>query len=251
MKLTDIISSYDDLLPESADRAEIVRLHPPDMNPQVIGVNLREVLEKKAAAPALQPFDTVRVFGRYDTDAPKVSIYGEVLRPGEYPLSDRMTAADLLRLAGGFKRSAYRDSADLSSYSIMNGEKVELDHRQIPMGRALAGEPDTDVVLKPGDVLTIRQIGGWVDIGGAINVTGEVLHPGRYGIQNGERLSAIIKRAGGFREDAYPYGAILDRAQVREFSAKNREEMVSKLQDQSASGPRPALFSPVARQNQQ
>jgi protein involved in polysaccharide export with SLBB domain len=199
----------------------------------------------------LQPFDTIRVFGRYESDAPKVSIYGEVMRPGEYPLSERMTAADLLRLSGGFKRSAFRDSADLSSYSIVNGEKVELDHREIPMARAVAGEPDTDVVLKPGDVLTVRQIGGWADIGGAIAVTGEVLHPGRYGIQSGERLSSIIKRAGGFREDSYPYGAILDRAQVREFSAKSRDEMISKLQDQSSSGPRPALFAPANRQNQQ
>ena len=251
LKVTDIISSFDALLPESADRGEIVRLHPPDMNPLVIGFNVREVLDKKVAAPALQPFDTIRIFGRYETDAPKVSIYGEVLRPGEYPLSERMTAVDLLRLAGGFKRSAYQDSADLSSYSIVNGEKVELDHREIPMARALAGEADTDVVLKPGDVLTIGQIGGWRDIGGAINIVGEVLHPGRYGIQNGERLSSILKRAGGFSEDAYPYGALLDRAQIREVSAKSRDEMIAKLQDQSGGGPRPALFSPASRQNQQ
>src|SRR6185312_13701583 len=249
LKVTDIISSFDDLLPESADRGEIVRLNPPDMNPLVIGFNVREVLDKKVTAPSLQPFDTIRIFGRYESDAPKVSIYGEVLRPGEYPLSERMTAVELLRLAGGFKRSAYQDSADLSSYSIVNGEKVELDHREIPIARALGGEADTDVVLKPGDVLTIRQIGGWNDIGGAINITGEVMHPGRYGIQNGERLSSILKRAGGLRADAYPYAALLDRAQVREFSAKSRDEMVAKLQEQSGGGPRPALFSSASRQN--
>jgi protein involved in polysaccharide export with SLBB domain len=251
LKVTDIITSFDDLLPESADRAEIVRLNPPDMNPLVIGFNLREVLDKKVPAPSLQAFDTIRIFGRYETDAPKVSIYGEVLRPGEYPLSERMTAVDLLRLAGGFKRSAYQDSADLSSYSIVNGEKIELDHREIPIARALAGEADIDVVLKPGDVLTIRQIGGWNDIGGAINVTGEVMHAGRYGIQNGERLSSILKRAGGFSPDAYPYGAVLDRAQVREFSAKSRDEMIAKLQEQSGSAPRPTFVSAASRQNQQ
>lgn len=250
LKVTDLISSFDDLLPEAADRAEIVRLHPPDMDPLVIGFNLREVLEKKTPPPALQPFDTIRVFGRYEADAPKVSIYGEVLRPGEYPLSERMTAADLLRLAGGFKRSAYRESADLSSYSIVNGEKVEFDHREIPIERALQGEPDTDVLLKPGDVLTIRQIGGWVDIGGAVSVTGEVMHPGRYGIENGEHLSSIIKRAGGFQDDAYPYAAILDRAQVRELSAKSREEMISRLQQQNG-GARPTFFSGASNQNQQ
>jgi protein involved in polysaccharide export with SLBB domain len=249
-KVTDLISSYSDLLPEAADRAEIVRLHPPDYSPLVIGFNLRDVLEKRAPAPALQPFDTVRVFGRYDTDAPKVSIYGEVLRPGEYPLSEGMSAADLLRLAGGFKRGAYQDSGDLSSYAVVNGDHVELEHRAIPIGRALAGEPDTDVRLKPGDVLTIGQMGGWNDIGGAINVGGEVLHPGRYGIRQSERLSSILRRAGGFSPQAYPYGAVLDRAQVREFEAKNRDEMVARMQDQGNSGAR-AESTTTTRQRQQ
>ena len=236
-KVTDLISSYDDLLPEPADRAEIVRLHPPDFVPVVIPFNLHDVLSKKVEAPSLEPFDTVRIFGRYETDGPKVSIFGEVMRPGEYPLSEKMTAADLLRMSGGFKRSAYQQEADLTSYSVIDGDHVDLDHREIPIGRALAGEADTDVLLKPGDVLTIRQIGGWNDIGGAVSITGEVMHPGRYGIQRGEHLSSILKRAGGFSTEAYPYAAILDRAQVREAAAKSREEMVTQIQAQNIGGP--------------
>jgi protein involved in polysaccharide export with SLBB domain len=236
-KVTNLISSYDDLLPEPADRAEIIRLRPPDFTPFVIPFNVRDVLAKKVEAPSLEPFDTVRVFGRYETAGPKVSIFGEVLRPGEYPLSERMTAADLLRMAGGFKISAYQQAADLTSYSVIDGDHVDLDHREVPIGRALAGEADTDVLLKPGDVLTIRQIGGWNDIGGAVSISGEVMHPGRYGIQRGEHLSSILKRAGGFSGEAYPYAAILDRAQVREAAAKSREEMVTQLQAQTAGAP--------------
>jgi protein involved in polysaccharide export with SLBB domain len=236
-KVTDLVSSYDDLLPEPADRAEIVRLHPPDFTPVVIPFNLRDVLSKKSEAPSLEPFDTVRIFGRYETDGPKVSIFGEVMRPGEYPLSEKMTAADLLRMSGGFKRSAYQQEADLTSYSVIDGDHVDLDHREIPIGRALAGEADTDVLLKPGDVLTIRQIGGWNDIGGAVSISGEVMHPGRYGIQRGEHLSSILKRAGGFSNEAYPYAAILDRAQVREAAAKSREEMVTQIQAQNIGAP--------------
>jgi protein involved in polysaccharide export with SLBB domain len=235
-KVTDLIASFDDLLPEPADRAEIVRLHPPDFTPVVIPFNLRDVLSKRVEAPSLEPFDTVRIFGRYDADAPKVSIFGEVLRPGEYPLSEKMTAADLLRMSGGFKRAAYQLAADLTSYSLIDGDHVDLEHRDVPIGRALAGEADTDVLLKPGDVLTIRQIGGWSDIGGAISISGEVMHPGRYGIQRGERLSSLLKRAGGFSSESYPYAAILDRAQVREAAAKSREELVTKIQAQAATG---------------
>src|SRR5262249_60114262 len=159
-------------------------------------------------------------------------------RPGEYSLAERMTAADLLRLAGGFRRSAYRQVANLTSYVIVDGDHVELEHRDVRIERALAGEADTDVILKPGDVLTIRQIGGWTDIGGAVTVMGEVGHPGRYGIERGERLSSILKRAGGFSAEADPYAAILDRASVREAAGKSREDMVARVQDQSVSGSR-------------
>jgi protein involved in polysaccharide export with SLBB domain len=248
LKVTDLIGSFNDLLPEPADRAEIIRLHPPDYNPAVIAFNIRDVLEKHAAAPVLEPFDTIRVYGRYEADAPKVSIFGQVLRPGEYPLSEGMTTAQLVRLAGGFTRSAFRDQADLSSYQVVNGEKVELDHRQVPIGRALNGEPDTDVLLKPGDVLTISQIGGWEDIGGAVGISGQVLHPGRYGLQNGERLSSVLRRAGGFSPEAYPYGAILERAAVREFSARTRDDLIARLQGGNTAPRtgRPASLAPTS-----
>jgi len=248
-----VIGSFNDLLPEPADRAEIVRLRPPDYRPSVVGFNVREVLTGHEDAPTLQPFDTIRVFGRYEADAPKVGVYGEVLRPGEYPLSERMTAVDLLRLAGGFKRSAFLGTADLASYAIQKGARVELQHREILIGKAAAGDTDADMLLKPGDVLTIGQLGNWTSIGGAINVMGQILHPGRYGIQQGERLSAVLRRAGGFLEEAYPYGAVLERDQVRELASKNRDELVRKLQAQAVEpdpNGKPEPIS-VTRQRQQ
>ena len=61
----------------------------------------------------------------------------------------------------------------------------------------MLGEPDTDVRLRDGDVLTVGQISDWQDLAATIQVKGEVLHPGGYGIQPGEHLSSIIARAGG------------------------------------------------------
>ena len=50
---------------------------------------------------------------------------------------------------------------------------------------------------------------------------GEVLHPGTYGIKEGERLSSILARAGGLRGDARPYnGAVFERLQVRDLQKK-------------------------------
>jgi len=67
-----------------------------------------------------------------------------------------------------------------------------------------------------------------------ITVTGEVMHPGSYGIEEGERLSSILERAGGLRSDAYPYGAIFERVQVREHEERNRAELVQNVEQQGA-----------------
>jgi len=250
MTLLDVVPDFQQLLPEPADKAELIRLRPPDFRPSVLSVDVRAILEKREPPVKLEPFDTLRFAGRYENDAPTVSIFGEVLRPGEYPLSDRMTAADLVRMAGGFKRSAYLKSADLSSY-LVDGEKVSLDHREVAIGEAVAGAEDTDVRLKAGDVLTIRQLGQWSEIGGSIDVRGAVLYPGRYGVQQGERLSAVLKRAGGFLDDAYPVGAVLERAQVREIATKSRDQLIQRLESQGADLSRdPAGAAGVAQQRQ-
>ena len=85
MSLSDVIRSYQDVLPEPAAEGEIVRLRPPDYRPETIDFNLSQVLIGNDPI-LLQPFDTIRVFGRYEVDAPTVSVRGEVRRPGQYPL---------------------------------------------------------------------------------------------------------------------------------------------------------------------
>jgi protein involved in polysaccharide export with SLBB domain len=235
MQLSDVLHSYRDLLPEPADRGEIVRLVPPDLHPETIDFNVPDVMIGNNNM-ALQPFDTIRVYGRYEADAPKVTIGGEVLRPGKYPLTRGMTAAQLVRMAGGFKRGALLTDADLTSYNIVGGTKVESDRVSIRIGDAVSGnDASTDPLLKPGDVLTIHQLTGWSDIGSSITLVGEVAHPGVYGFQQGERLSSILRRAGGFRSTSYPAGAVLIREDVRRLEEKNREELIRQIETSSAS----------------
>ena len=229
MTVTDLLHSYQDVMPEPATRAEVVRLVPPDLHPETIAFDLPDVLVGDDPVN-LQPFDTVRIFGRYDFDAPQVSIRGPVLRPGDYPMSKGMTVAELVRMAGGFRRSAYREIADLSSYSVQNGQRVLLKHNTVTLGKALDGDKSADVTLQPGDVVGIRQLSGWADIGAAISVSGQVNYAGTYGIVTGERLSSVIKRAGGFLADAYPEGAVLLRVQVREMEETNRQEMIQRVE---------------------
>jgi hypothetical protein len=64
MTLNDLLHSYQDVMPEPADHAELIRLQPPDFRPETIGFSLPEALIGNDAI-ALQPFDLVRIFGRY------------------------------------------------------------------------------------------------------------------------------------------------------------------------------------------
>jgi protein involved in polysaccharide export with SLBB domain len=236
MRLSDILQSYQDLLPEPAAQGEIVRLVPPDLHVQTIDFDVPDVLIGNGNM-TLQPFDTIRILGRYDADAPRVEIRGEILRPGIYPLSQRMTASQLVRMAGGFKRDALVETADLISYRVVNGTKVEGQRFDVHIGNAVERDDATaDRDLKPGDVLTIHQITGWNDIGASITIEGEVAHPGSYGFKDGERLSEVLRRAGGFRETAYPTGAVLIREQVRELEEKSRAELIRQIESSSAAG---------------
>jgi protein involved in polysaccharide export with SLBB domain len=229
MTLNDLLHSYQDVMPEPADHAELVRLQPPDFRPETISFSLPDVLIGNDSIK-LQPFDLIRIFSRYEIDSPRVSIEGEVLRPGDFPMSQGMMLSDLVRMAGGFKRSAYRDEADLSSYVVQDGQKVLVNHSVVAVEKAIDGDKSADVVLKPGNVVSIRRLAGWQDIGASVTINGEVEHAGSYGIEQGERLSSVLKRAGGFRESAYPAAAVLERVQVRELGEQARQQMIQRIE---------------------
>lgn len=327
MKITDLIHNYRDLLPEPYDaHAELIRLSGPDLKPEIVAFNLKDALDHGDQDLALKPFDTVRIFGRFDFEDPPiititgevrdpgdhitngathlrdaimlagnttpdaelndvqvyrkssdgkievlnadlrkalsgdprdnillqpqdrvlvhkdvsriqpatVEIQGDVPRPGKYALGNDMTATELVRLAGGLKRSAYTEVAELTRYSVEHGQMVEGEHVPIKIGDALSGEPDTDMRLRAGDVLSIGEITGWKDIGATVKVDGEVVHPGTYGIQPGEHLSDVIARAGGFRSDAYLYGAIFERVEIRELEEKNRAQLLTQAKNEGS-----------------
>ncbi|MGE5114761.1 MAG: SLBB domain-containing protein [Acidobacteriaceae bacterium] len=229
LTINDVLRSYQDVLPEPSKHAEIVRLEAPDYRPETIEFNLDDVLSGDDPI-ALKPFDTIRIFGRYDVDPPMVYMYGEVLRPGQYPLAQGMTAGALVHMAGGLKRSAYRETADVASYKVDNGNKVETEHHTFSLLKALDGDTATDIMLKPGDVVTVRQLPGWKDIGASVTLNGEVVYPGTYGIQEGERLSSVLKRAGGFRPTAYSTAALFERVEVKQLAEKSRDEVIRRIE---------------------
>jgi len=328
MKLTDVVASYADLLPEPAGRyAEIVRLNAPDFHPSVESFDLAAALANPAAAPKLQPLDTIRIFSRFDfeqapsvwvggdvrapgnyrtsgqahlrdaiylaggllpdaslvtaqlfrtqadgtmkilsvnlgaalsgspmdnlllqprdrllvhrnatrVDPPTVYVKGEVAKPGRYPLTDNMRVEDLVRVAGGLKRSADTEVADLTSHEDSDPSHPITKNLDVKLSAAMSGDSNSDVPLRDGDVLTIRQSPGWNDLGAMVTLKGELQHPGTYGIRPGERLSSVLERAGGFSPQAYPYGAVLMRREVRELEMKSHSELIYRVKTEEAS----------------
>jgi len=159
-------------------------------------------------------------------DAPTVDIKGEVAKPGRYPLTSNMRVGDLVNVAGGLKRSAFSDSADLTRFAAGNGANQRLE---VKLGAALSGDVNENVSLHNGDVLAIRQIPQWQDLGSSVTVKGEVQNPATYGIEPGERLSSLLTRCNGFTSEAYPYGAVLVRKEVRELEMKSHLELENRL----------------------
>jgi len=88
--------------------------------------------------------------------------------------------------------------------------------------------------LKDGDVLSVPELSGWKDLGASITVKGEVGNPGVYGIRPGERLSSVLKRAGGLMPTAYPQGAIFTRTSVRELQEKSRQDLIQRMEEEGA-----------------
>lgn len=214
----------------SLDSAQLFRTQP-DGTMKILSVDLREALAGNPVDNVvMQPRDRLLVHrnpGR--VDPPTVFIKGEVAKPGRYPLTTNMRVEDLVRVAGGLKRSAYTESADLARFEMNGSQKGPGDRLELNLDAAMKGDPKIDVPLRDGDILTIRQLPRWTDIGASMTVRGEVQHPGTYGIGSGERLSSVLARSGGLGAEAYPYGAVLMRREVRELELKSHMELVERV----------------------
>jgi protein involved in polysaccharide export with SLBB domain len=221
----------------SLDDAQVFR-YLPDGESKIFSVNLASALSGNPAANiVLESRDRLLIHKSPQAIQPAtVLVQGAIGRPGRYPLTTNMTVADLIRVGGGLKPSADTESADLThyAYSPGPGSKLTGDHQPVAIAAVLSGDANSNIAVSDGDVLTIRELPGWNDIGASITLKGEVKHPGTYGIKPGERLSSVIERAGGLQPDAYPYGAVLQRTEVQDLETKQQDELILRLKAEKA-----------------
>ncbi len=235
--LRDTIYQAGGVTPEAwLDSAQLFRRQP-DGTTRVFSINLRDALAGEPLNNILvQPRDRILVHRQPEQVSPaSVYVKGDVARPGRYPLAANMRVSDLVQSAGGLLRSANPDAGDLTHYAIANssGERVQAGHQDVSLASALSGKEDQNPLLRDGDVLTVPQQAGWNDIGATVTLGGEVRKPGVYGIRPGERLSSLLKRAGGLLPTAYPRAAVFERNDVRELQQKSRQDLIQRLEQES------------------
>ena len=220
MRVTDVIGSYKDLLPEPATQyAEIIRLNAPDFRPTVQSFNLGDALSHPDKAPVLQPLDTVRVYSRFDfEDPPTVSVLGEVRAPGDYHTSGQIHLSDAVHLAGGLGVEA--STADAQVFRTLPDGKSEIF--SVGLRQALAGDAVDNILLQPRDRILIHRNASSVDPE-TVSIEGEVTNPGRYPLTNNLRISDLVRTAGGLMPSADSVTADLVR-----FEWTDQNKLVAK-----------------------
>jgi protein involved in polysaccharide export with SLBB domain len=158
----------------------------------------------------------------------KVSIFGEVKTPGEYGYHENMSLQDLIFSAGGFK-----DNAEVTNIEVY---RLEIDPKILRAGEQIAKRhtftidknlDGLDFTLTPHDHVIIRPISGYTEIK-KVMIEGEVLFPGNYILtSNKERISDVIKKAGGLNKSAYPEGAFMIRKLETSIAEEKIEQTVT------------------------
>jgi protein involved in polysaccharide export with SLBB domain len=212
------------------DSAQVIRSGE-DGGVKILSANLAAALAGSSIENLLlQPNDRIVVHRNPNRVEPAaVYIQGDVANPGRYPLGSDMQVQDLLRLAGGPKPSADTQNAVLTHHQGNQPGGMEIESVKVDLTAVMTGHDKGNPALANGDVLTIHENPGWRDLGASVTLRGEVQHPGKYGIRPGESVRSVLEKAGGFTLQAYPYGTLLTRREVRDLEMKSHEELVARL----------------------
>lgn len=153
------------------------------------------------------------------------AVYGEVRRPGLYPIARGTPLNTLIDAAGGLSNESDRANVEFVSYdaALKNGRS---SYQTLNVGEAAT----LALTVNPGDLFNFKPLYLGQEVGTA-RVMGEFRFPGSYGILRGERMSQLMKRAGGVTPNAYPYGAVFTRVAARDAERESYRRAASDLQE--------------------
>ncbi len=166
----------------------------------------------------LKEWDSVYIFSSDEIlPSDSVFIYGAVKNPGTYSFHKNISLENLIFLAGGYLREANEDSCELY-------KTIEKSIKFIN----LKDSTDINIKLSPFDVVNIKYDKNKERLKTAV-VAGNVKYPGIYAFKDGETLNSLIKRTGGFTDNAFKEGVVFIRKSVSILGNKARRDLVNSL----------------------
>ena len=132
-------------------------------------------------------------------------VRGAVRSPGPYPVAEGTTLKSILAVAGGLALEANTGNIEVTSHHDGGTQRTKIDFRDT--------SPE-NIEISAGDAVRINQKFKKIT-DKSVQIIGEVLHPGRYDLLPGDKISDLLNRAGGLTEQAYAEGAIFSRQSER------------------------------------
>lgn len=187
----------------------------PDLTTEVISFNVSDILSGRANDIILRRDDEISISSIFDLrEEYKLSIDGEVRRPGTFKYAENTSLEELIIQAGGFTESATPKRVEISrrirNTDATKDTAITAQVFTVDVSRDLS-TATSGFKLEPFDIVSVRSAPGY-EAQRNVRIEGEVLYPGTYTIVNkNERISDLIKRAGGLTFYAYEEGASLKR----------------------------------------
>lgn len=234
LRVADLIRKGDGLRPDAyTERGQIIR-YQEDLTKSILSFDIKKAMNTDDSNNLfLQKEDEVLISSVQDLkDSLKVVIQGEIRFPGKYDYVSKFTLKDLILQAGGFTDAAFQSieiARLLKRDSLASNDMRSSILINMNVNSESLGSTNDNILLKPFDVVTVRRIAGY-KLPESVIMSGQVQYPGPYSLSNSnERVSDVLKRAGGLAPDAYPEGAYLKRYKT-DLEKTQAEETAKKLQ---------------------
>lgn len=218
-------------------RAQIIR-EKPDRSLELVPVPLKGILEHNVDDIVLKRGDILIVSNVNEID-PKgdVVVTGYVANPGKYQYAEHTTVEDIILAAGGLANGASSAKVDISRRIDVSSSTAASDTLahvfSVSIKDGLMEDGAGGFELKPFDVVSVRKSPTYVEQRN-VTISGEVTFPGQYTlVSTSERVSDLVKRAGGATPNGNVHGAMLKR-KINQYERNVRVAM-SRIVTQSAS----------------
>lgn len=188
----------------------------PDRTLEVLAVDIAGIMSGKVADIPLRNEDVLYIPSKKDLQEQQtLTIHGEVIYPGVYMYADNETLEDFILQAGGLTDAASIMKVDVARRIINPNATTSSDTIAHTYSFALKDgfviDGEQGFKLMPYDEVYVRTSPGFSKQQN-IKIQGEVMFPGTYTLaKKSQRISDIIKQAGGLTNTAFPQGARLER----------------------------------------